>query len=784
MFSITDIKRLCVVILLSGMLFGQTKINLQTQVKGVLPVQFGGTGTDTPSAFSLTPGQLSVKFSKDYQWSQTPSDDLSIPGAVTVHLSSCPPGVYGAWPGSSFFSSLASGANSRYFIRVGNVGTPEDVKVTNGTCAGDGNPGTLQFTTVNAHATGYTLSSSTLGIQEASIAAGTTIVSNGFSYKQQGGVVIIESGDHVITAPLTFLASGQTVIFYGSVRCNFDDDCIRVGHDASYQSPGQNITLIHPTLIPGIVNGTHDAIVLFGNKTTLINVATFQPTGNSTFGHIVTNYGDQAMTLDGMFGDFVRCDATFCGSHVYAPGPFSGHAGTPYTGGDNAAVGWISHLQTGNCSGNGVDWQSGNVVRISDSVIQGYSQFGIRWKMRGGYGMMEMDNVYEEAGCNNNPLPGVGVAGVIAEGGRIHIRGGEFPQGTFPSFANQAGGTKAYYYIVARDNNNHASNLLFAGSATLNGTGNITITIADIPSAVTFDLLKSSTLYQAPYGTGNWAVVTGVTRTSACASGECTFSDSQAAPLTYTIPPTQYYPLLDYWPGPIVLGPSVAGVSAAANATASLDFNNLNNTALSQTNTYGILADVIDSTRCILMPGSPLYQACVGNDQDLAATLFYGKTAVANLKGRLNLMVSGGGPSSHFITLFDSNLQKTAGAANNRPTNDANDTYIGYDQNPGTNNGIGLSFGAPASISNYIGNVGDGTNWLERLVSSLKTFKVPIRLTPIAFSTLASCGAGNEGEQAAVNDSTTNTWGATITGNGSNHVLAYCDGTSWTVAGK
>jgi hypothetical protein len=39
---------------------------------------------------------------------------------------------------------------------------------------------------------------------------------------------------------------------------------------------------------------------------------------------------------------------------------------------------------------------------------------------------------------------------------------------------------------------------------------------------------------------------------------------------------------------------------------------------------------------------------------------------------------------------------------------------------------IGLSLGAPVSISNYIGNVGDGTNWKERLSSSLKQFATPI----------------------------------------------------------
>ena len=53
-----------------------------------------------------------------------------------------------------------------------------------------------------------------------------------------------------------------------------------------------------------------------------------------------------------------------------------------------------------------------------------------------------------------------------------------------------------------------------------------------------------------------------------------------------------------------------------------------------------------------------------------------------------------------------------------------------------------------------------------------------------AFSTLATCSSTNEGRLAKVTDSTTATWGATITGSGTNHVLAYCDATNWTVAGK
>ena len=54
----------------------------------------------------------------------------------------------------------------------------------------------------------------------------------------------------------------------------------------------------------------------------------------------------------------------------------------------------------------------------------------------------------------------------------------------------------------------------------------------------------------------------------------------------------------------------------------------------------------------------------------------------------------------------------------------------------------------------------------------------------VTFAHLAACAAGLEGTLVAVSDSTTVVWGDTITGTGANHVLAYCDGTNWTVAAK
>jgi hypothetical protein len=63
-----------------------------------------------------------------------------------------------------------------------------------------------------------------------------------------------------------------------------------------------------------------------------------------------------------------------------------------------------------------------------------------------------------------------------------------------------------------------------------------------------------------------------------------------------------------------------------------------------------------------------------------------------------------------------------------RPSNDDKDTFIGLDVPTGgaSLDHAQLSFGAPDSISNYIGNRGDGRNWKERLTASEKTLAVAL----------------------------------------------------------
>jgi hypothetical protein len=58
----------------------------------------------------------------------------------------------------------------------------------------------------------------------------------------------------------------------------------------------------------------------------------------------------------------------------------------------------------------------------------------------------------------------------------------------------------------------------------------------------------------------------------------------------------------------------------------------------------------------------------------------------------------------------------------------------------------------------------------------------PLQITATTTANLPSCG-GYGGLIRSVSDASVNTWGSTFTGGGSDKILAYCDGTNWTVMG-
>jgi hypothetical protein len=679
----------------------------------------------------VTAGMQAVKYATDFSWSQLPATDLSIAGVKTVNLPACPAGVTGTEPW--------------YYAYISGTGTAEAVLVTGGTCVGNGQAGTLQFTTLNAHPAGYTITSASGGLQEALIAARFTATNP--SGPSQSGKVIVSPGELQAYARISVRASNLTVDFSGSiVNCYMNDTCIFAG-DPSNSNAFLDVTLVNPRGRPMVVSGQSPFIEVNAQKTRLLNVTTRIPPTGGTFSSYVQVDNDQSFLLDGLdtalatgSSDYgVLCNASVCNPVIYAPGPFS----------SNAAVGWLKNLNISmQCAGNGIDWQSGNTVKISDSVIEGFAQYGVRAGIkRGGYGGFELDNVYEEVGSCTNPAGAIGEAGVIAQGATVKVEGAILPVGSIPQFAN-TGSTDYRYYIVANSATFGGSNPLYAGHALTNGSGNITVTTPDVAGASTFDLLRVTYLApnnpreQAPYGTGSYAVAKNVTRGSACANGVCTFTDTQAALQSYTVATPAYFPLLDFWPGNLILATnrdsgSVLDAAKAWVQSAPSDIVGVQGTG----------APAVISTECQAVDGwTPLWLSCYTS---MAPGTFYDQGAfllavkpnqdgglLTNLKGRLNFPTLGSGPG-HIITLSDSNFQKTIATANNRPTNDANDAFIGYDQGDGNPAHVGISLGAPVSLSNYIGNVGDGTNWLERLTSGLKEFKTNVQLD----STLTVAGA-------------------------------------------
>jgi hypothetical protein len=107
--------------------------------------------------------------------------------------------------------------------------------------------------------------------------------------------------------------------------------------------------------------------------------------------------------------------------------------------------------------------------------------------------------------------------------------------------------------------------------------------------------------------------------------------------------------------------------------------------------------------------------------------------------------------------------------------------YIGGGVTAGTAN-YGLyidntGFNGPKDYGIYVqqarNNLGTGTTTLGK-----------VAILTAAFASIGTCNAAAEGTLKPVTDSNTNTWGTTVAGGGTNHILAYCDGTNWTVAAK
>jgi hypothetical protein len=244
----------------------------------------------------------------------------------------------------------------------------------------------------------------------------------------------------------------------------------------------------------------------------------------------------------------------------------------------------------------------------------------------------------------------------------------------------------------------------------------------------------------APYGSGMYAIVTNISG-SCGTNGMCSFTDTQAAPSSYTVATQQFIPAFWFWPANLVINNSV--VLADEIAAAPL--------AVASQGTLGvsIVADQCKSAG-ISRQRSPIWISCLSTENSGGAGTFAtvlqqqdqsNNGPFANSKGRLNFGKPIGMLPNDLLTLQDSNFAKTLASSGERPSNDAGDMAIGVDQTGG------MSQRAATSISEYIGAVPSGSNYQERLTAAAKTFNVPVTVNgnltvPSGTVTLPVTGTG------------------------------------------
>lgn len=699
-----------------------------------------------------------VRSATDLNWRQSPASLLHSPGPNSVTLEPCPPGVIAAEPW--------------YFVYISGTGTPEAARVTGGTCKGDGHPGTLEFTTSNSHPAGYVVGSASSGIQEASIAARITPTNpTGLA---QSGRVVIPPGEYDVFAPISIRASSQTIDFAGSIlNCYTPNDaCVFVGERES-SSRYENITLLGPRGRPMMVAGTKPFIEDNAQQTRIFNVTTRVPPPKGSFGSYVQVDDDQSFLLDGLdstLGGNVTCNPAYCGAYVMAPGPFNRWS----------AVGWLKNLVLSlQCGGKGVEWVSGNGLRISDSVIQGWSVFGVRVSnQRGGYGGFISENVYYEASpsCTEySPLGNVGSSAIVAEGVQVKLSGvaNNSASGVFPNWGAKSGSHDWLYWVVPVHSRFGDGVPLPAGHAVTNGSGSITGTFPRIAGASSYKILKIDWdlhgLRPYPEGTGKYLVTT--VQQDSCATLTCKFIDNGGDLSSYSNPAEDlsvnlYMPRLDFWPGAIVISPGgdrstsdysnffppLLGDVLGAGAVVSTlppwvvtgTANVLRGTAATPPAAANLVALQTDGTLGI--PGATIMKAANGL-----------QTSESSHKGRLNFGHRGRTVGfTPLITLGDSNWGRTWATANHRPAADVNDLDLGYEGNIDT-----FYSRAQNEIRGYIGKLPDG-NPQEKLTAAAKIFNVPVTVNGNLTVTGKCVGCTGESGGAASNSGVR--WGVSLAG--------------------
>jgi hypothetical protein len=593
---------------------------------------------------------------------------------------------------------------------------------------------------------------------------------------QVDGCLITNTGESGGMATITVTSGCGNLRTGDLANINFTDSPSFWGSHGPVTVSGTTVTYSHSGTVaaeasPGTIAIQNAAVEDNATNLGLMEAIDVNLAAGGRYNQFFVVNNDQSATIRNFNENSapVECTANHCGSYVYSGGSTAA-----------APVIWIDKANISpQCGGNGVTVYANNSVHITDSVIEGFGMWGVNTQtILGSFGGTRLDNLYWEEGggpCTHPYNPGGGTvfssAGIIFQGGQqLSITGGEGPAGAHvPQFSN-TGSTQYNYYVVVNDaTQGWHSFPLFAGYALTNGVGSITVQFPHVPGSapgdsVTYDILRmqpsANLSVNAPSFPVTGACIGGsttacgsiVTGQAQCSGLVCTFTDTASANTSsYTINGISWDPVLPFWPAEIVIPGNGGQGFGTAPVISETEPSNM-------VSVIGNLYPQIFIRQC---QGNPniggnffggVWEQCLAGKPggNIGALLLQTGTAsgVGNLKGILNF--EAGSLTNiypqHFLTLIDSNPYKTLATIGFRPPNDANDTFIGTDnQSAGTiPSNSQLAFGAPIAISNYIGNVGDNSSYLERLTAAAKTFNVPVKINGnlTVTGTCAGCGSG------------------------------------------
>jgi len=569
-----------------------------------------------------------------------------------------------------------------------------------------------------------------------------------------------------------------------------------------YSRPGSSDIAL--TTSPGVVALTYVALLDNVNSGRLVNLQ-YDYIGNvGGFNHFFDLWDDECCYIQGFTNNSIGLNQ---GANWTPSWLFSGGANClPSTSHQLAPVITLRDSSL-TCNGsNGVTVYNCNGLYIIDTVIQAQGPWCVYVSNEtGNFQGVHIQGLYSEDWPNSNPVVnplspwgGCGSAGLIIGGlsaaGNATILGvgASLPGGYFAS--DGSGSTQFNYWVIGKDSNGSVTDAMLCHTHTENSPSTPTVLWPRMRSqgTVTYDLLRTSgTVYNSgatstpPYSgacpggsvAACGSVATGLTQTTGFVNS---FVDNTAnATTAYSFSGSTATTLAcHFWGG---------GNVALLNGTGQIPIYS-DAEVLVQTN-YGDGTTALIARMCAGINQGNFTVICLGSKQTPNNAIEFqnallltdgpqsGGESFSGTKGRLNFFRNAGTSMSnqHLITLVDSNAAKTIHTPANRPASDVGDCYIGVDALGGgaALNNAPLAIGSPLSISQYISNTGDGTNWLERLTSGKKQFAVPVQLASYTFATLPA-GMSN-GTAVFCSDCTA---GTTCSGSGSGSLAVHVNG-SW-----